>query len=161
VAQAGPVPPGCTHPIQPKGTGKIAAWLPGVHPQARRERVTAVVALALGCGLRRRELVHITGDRMTSDERGVHVSVPDGPQTVGRTVTVTAAWEQLAGSIGTDLLLARGKTSLEVESLDHMLNTANVTAPLPVVIHRLRNTWLARHIVAGVPLPQLLAQARS
>ncbi len=60
---------------------------------------------------------------------------------------------QLAGSVGTDLLFARGKTSLEVESLDHMLNTANVTAPLPVVIHRQRNTWLARHIVAGVPLP--------
>ncbi len=150
-------------PYTPKETGKIAAWLPGVHPQARRERVSAIVALALGCGLRRRELVHITGDRVTSDEHGVHVSVPAGPKTVERTVTATADWEQtiaqLAASVGTDLLLARGKTSLSVEGLDNVLYTANVTAPVPVVIHRLRNTWLARHIIAGVPLPQLLPQA--
>ena len=55
--------------------------------------MTVLLALTLGAGLRRRDLVTVTGDHVTVDDHGVHVYVPASPSEPQRTVTVARSFE--------------------------------------------------------------------
>ena len=123
------------------------------------------LGLTLGAGLRRRDLVLVTGSLVHHDALGVHVTVPVTDAERSRTVTVARAWEQTvldaAAAAGSNLLIAPDSTSLSVDSLTRTIDTANRTAPAgdEFVIGRARNTWLVRHLAAGTPLNVLMPQA--
>ena len=150
-------------PYTPTDVARIVAWLRGVHPRSRHHRTTAVIALSLGCGLRRHELADVTTGDVTRDQHGVHVAVPPHAHGPERVVTCTAAWEdtlwELREKVDCGLLVAPGRASLQPSNIDRVTNDHRVTSPVPLTIQRLRNTWLARHILAGVPLPHLMEQA--
>lgn len=139
----------------------LVAWAASVRPASRRERLRAVLALGAGCGQRRRDMIVTLGTDVTRDKRGVHVQIGG---TLPRTVTCLAAYEdilwQAARHAGANLLIAPGKPTLAELSLTQSLVTTNAqNPPVPVMIRRLRNTWLAHHLVAGTPLTTLLPAA--
>ena len=149
-------------------SARIALWTSGLRPATRRVRLRISLALAEGAGLRRMDIVLITGKHVTRDDHGVHLVVPgdpDDPEDNGRTVTVTARWEQTvwdaAVLAGPHLLIAPDRTSLTVDAFSGTVDTANRMAPPgdEFTVRRARNTWLARHLLAGTPLPVLMAQA--
>lgn len=156
-----------TTPYTYAETGRMTAWARAVRPYPRRERVQAVIALGLGAGLRSQDMPALTGEMVTRDETGVHVHVPGDPGSPGnrqpRTVTVVGVWENAvwehAQAAGPNLVIARSRSRVEVSNVNLVLRNANQTAPVRVVPRRLRNTWLARHLIAGTPLPVLLPQA--
>lgn len=165
-------------PWDDEQAARIALWTSGLRPAGRRDRLRAVLALTLGAGLRRRDLVEITGRHVTADDQGVRVTVPaitapDGmspfavrmPGDSGRTVTVAAAWEQdvllAADRAGDNLLVAPNRTELNPDTLSRVIERTNRTAPAgdEFAVRRARNTWLVRHMAAGTPLPLLMEQA--
>ncbi len=149
-------------------SARIALWTSGLRPATRRVRLRTSLALAEGAGLRRMDIVRVTGEHVTRDDHGVHLAVPgdpNDPADAGRTVTVTARWEQTvwdaAVLAGAHLLVAPDRTSLTVDAFTSTVDTANRMAPAgdEFTVRRARNTWLARHLLAGTPLPVLMAQA--
>lgn len=151
-------------PYTAKEMQRLHGWSFTAHPAPRRARVQTLIALGAGAGLRRRDAILVRGTDVRRDEHGVHVTVPDGP-TAGssRTITVLATWEnevwaaaQIAGS---DLLLASTQTTLAPEALDRTVGYVNDKSPVLFNIRRLRNTWLATHLMAGTPLPVLMPAA--
>ena len=144
---------------------RVALWTTGLRPVTRRMRMRTCLGLTLGAGLRRRDLVLVTGSLVRHDALGVHVTVPVTDAERSRTVTVARAWEQAvldaAATAGPNLLIAPDSTSLSVDSLTRTIDTANRTAPAgdEFVIGRARNTWLVRHLAAGTPLNVLMPQA--
>lgn len=154
------------HPYSAEDVQRLHGWSFSIHPAPRRERVQAIVALGLGCGLRRRDLVEVRGDSVHRDDSGVHVTVPtDGPFARTEAVTALATWENeiwsAAMSTGAgNLLVARHRQSLTMDALDKTIVYVNHAAPVAFNIRRLRNTWLATHLAAGTPLRVLMAAAR-
>ena len=154
-----------TTPYDDAQAARIALWATGLRPAARRERLRACVALTLGAGLRRRDMVLLRADAVTRDGLGVHVTVPAGGSDPQRTVTVAAAWEQevldAAQRCGGGLLLAPDAARLAVDTLTNSLHNANRLAPAGDEYSptKARNTWIVRHLAAGTPLPLLMAQA--
>lgn len=154
-----------TTPYDDEQAARIALWSTGLRPAARRNRVRDCVALTLGAGLRRRDMVLLREAAVFRDEHGVHVVVPAGTFDPGRTVTVTAAWEQevldVAQRAGSGLMLAPDADFLHVDSVMSGLHNANRLAPAGDEFSptRARNTWLVRHVAAGTPLHLLMAQA--
>lgn len=144
---------------------RVALWTAGLRPRTRRVRMRTCLALTLGAGLRRRDLVLVTGSLVRSDALGVHVTVPATDAEPSRTVTVARAWEQpildAAEAAGPNLLIAPESASLDADTLTGTIDTANKTAPPgdEFVIGRARNTWLVRHLTAGTPLHVLMPQA--
>lgn len=144
---------------------RVALWMTGLRPAGRRLRMRTCLGLTLGAGLRRRDLVLVTGRLVRADDLGVHVTVPVTDAEPSRTVTVARAWEQTiigaAAAAGSNLLIAPDRSSLFVDTLTGTIDTANKTAPVgdEFVIGRARNTWLLRHLVAGTPLNVLMPQA--
>lgn len=153
-----------TVPYTYEQTGQMTAWARALRPYPRRERVQAVIALGLGAGLRPRDMLDVTGTSVLRDDHGVHLPLT-GPVGLGapRTVTVTAAWEDAvwehAQASGPKLLVARNRAPVQAETISSTLLVASRGAPVPVTVRRLRNTWLARHLAAGTPLPLLMEQA--
>ena len=144
---------------------RVALWTAGLRPRTRQQRMRTCLALTLGAGLRRRDLVLVTGTLVRNDALGVHVTVPVTDAEPSRTVTVARAWErtvlEAAATAGEHLLIAPASASLGVDTLTGTIDTANETAPAgdEFVIGRARNTWLVRHLTAGTPLHVLMAQA--
>lgn len=152
---------------------RVAQWTSGLRPRTRQDRTRVLLALALGAGLRRRDM-GVTGQHVRQDSHGVHVSVPvglDKDRTVtgsartDRVVTVAAAWEQevlgAADRAGDCLLVAPTRRSVQLDNLTASVTKANLHAPAgdEFTMTRARNTWLVRHLAAGTPLPLLMAQA--
>ena len=144
---------------------RVALWTSGSRPAARRHRLRTSLALSLGAGLNRRDIVVVTGGHVTRDDLGVRVTVPASDTNPGRTVTVTAAWEQevllAARRAGNNLLVAPDRTGLLVNTLTGTIDTANKVAPHgdELSLTKARNTWIVRHLAAGTPLPVLMANA--
>lgn len=139
----------------------LIAWAAGTRPATRRDRLRAVIALGAGCGERRRDMCITRGSDVTRDRDGVHVQIGG---TLPRTVTCLDAYEDIlwgcAQAAGNGLLIAPDKTWLDEDALSNTLATANEQRPpVPVVIKRLRNTWLAHHLVGGTPLTALMPAA--
>lgn len=151
-------------PYTAKEMQRLHGWSFTAHPAPKRARVQSLIAVGAGAGLRRRDAVLVRGTDVRRDERGVHLTVPDGP-TPGssRTITVLATWEDevwaAAKTAGSNLLLAPTQTTLMPEALDRTVGYVNDKSPVPFNIRRLRNTWLAIHLMAGTPLPVLLPAA--
>lgn len=139
----------------------MVAWAAGTRPASRRNRLRAVIALGAGVGERRRDMCITRGSDVIRDRHGVHVNIGG---TLPRTVTCLAAYEEIlwehAQAAGNGLIIAPDKTWLDEDALSNTLATANEQRPpVPVVIMRLRNTWLAHHLVGGTPLTALLPAA--
>lgn len=152
---------------------RVAQWTSGLRPRTRQDRTRVLLALALGAGLRRRDM-GVTGQHVRQDEHGVHLSVPvgggerrsvTGSAPVDRVVTVAAAWEKevllAAERAGSNLLVAPTRQSMQLDCLTGMVIKANGFAPAgdEFTLTRARNTWLVRHLAAGTPLPLLMKQA--
>ena len=153
-----------TEPWTQAEAAAVILWVNGLRPRTRQERMTTLLALTLGAGLRRRDIVTITGDDVTVDDHGVHVFVPASPSEPERTVTVSAAFEPevtaAATRAGSNLLVAPDKPTLVADTLTQTIDTANASAPgTSFSIRRARNTWLCRHLLGGTPLPILMRHA--
>ena len=153
-----------TEPWTEPEAAEVVLWVTGLRPRTRKERMTTLLALTLGAGQRRRDLVTVTGDHVTVDAHGVHVTVPASPSEPERTVTVARSFEAevvaAADRAGSNLLLAPDRTTLGVDTLTRSIDTANASAPgVTYSIRRARNTWLCRHLLAGTPLPVLMQHA--
>lgn len=154
-----------TTPWDDAQLARIALWTTGLRPAARRHRLRACLALTVGAGMRRRDLVLLRADAVLHDALGVHVAVPAQGSNPGRTVTVAAAWEQevlaVAERAGDGLLVISDSDALSVDALTNTLWNANRLAPAGDEFSptRARNTWLVRHLATGTPLPLLMEQA--
>ncbi len=139
----------------------LVAWSASIRPETRHDRVRAVLALGAGCGQRRRDMVVTRGTDVTRDADGVHVQIGG---TLPRTVTCLAVYEGMlwraAERAGDNLLVSPWSQTLSEDTLTGGLNSVNAQRPpVPVMIRRLRNTWLAHHLVSGTPLRVLLPAA--
>jgi len=144
---------------------RVTLWTTGLRPATRRLRMRTLCGTTLGGGLRRRDVVLVTGEMVRVNDLGVHMTVPATDAEPSRIVTVARAWEQTivdaAAVAGSNLLIAPDRSSLSVDTLTRTIDTANQTAPVgdEFVIGRARNTWLLRHLAAGTPLNVLMPQA--
>lgn len=145
---------------------RVALWTSGARPRPRRDRLRVCLALSLGAGLNRRDLLVARGGHVESDGHGVRVVLPPTENDLGRTVTVAAAWEKevlLAADRAGDanLLIAPDRDRLDGSTLTNSIRRANQHAPAgdEFTSLRARNTWLVRHLAAGTPLPLLMEQA--
>lgn len=61
---------------------------------------------------------------------------------------------------GNNLVVAPDKPTLaELSLTQSIIKTNEQRPPVPIMVRRLRNTWLAHHLVAGTPLQALLPAA--
>jgi hypothetical protein len=143
------------------------AWSRGLRPTTQRQRVQGTLALCLGTGARRHDLSEVRPDSIVRDQQGVHVTFQPSSRSSEkpRTVTCTEAWEdrlwQIAQTTPADhLLISPWRTAMpDLGSYDRSLRDAAIKAPAALNPHRLRHTWLTRHLLAGTPLPILMPAA--
>lgn len=140
----------------------MLAWCGGLRPPSRRSRAEATILLGLGIGARRRDAAVLTGTDFTRISDGtVQVDVRGISP---RRVTVLARFEDdlwnAAQHAGPNLLVAPKASSLSENRYQQALNQINeLSPPVPIMLRRLRNTWLSWHLAAGTPLPVLLPAA--
>lgn len=174
---SGPVEATVTRPLthgeatDPHTATEVATlwvWAQGLRPASRRDRIVAVLVLALGCGLRASELVHVTPESITVDEHGVHVTVPATVDSrVVRVVTCDRVWEdrllEVAANTepGHPLTSPWRETAATPRGLQNALRSAQDTdEPSAWFSNRsLRNTWLVQRLIEGTPIPTLLEAA--
>jgi integrase len=158
-------PPISAHDVlRPYETNEITdlrTWALGLRPASRRARLNAFLDLGLGIGVRRREITGVHGTDVTKDDNGVHVRVGG---TFARRVTCSAAHEAnlwaSAQAAGENLLLSPTRTTLHEGTVQHGLNQLNgLRPPAPIMLRRLRNTWLIQHMLSGTNLAVLLPAA--
>jgi hypothetical protein len=158
---SGPVTPAVTGPLKtgeaidphtPTEVATLWVWAQGLRPATRRERITGVLVLGLGCGLRASELINVYPESVSFDEDGAHVVVVGGNGP--RVVTCDRVWEDrlaelvatvepghpLTSPWRTDLATARG--------LQNALASAQ---------HK--DTWLVQRLTEGTPVPTLMDAA--
>jgi len=143
------------------------AWSRGVRPLTRRQRVQGTLALCLGTGARRIDLAETRGHDIVRNDAGVHVTFHPNTRSgvQQRTVTCTQAWEDrlwhIAQTTQPDhLIIAPWRTKMtNLGAYDKSLHDAALQAPFALNPHRLRHTWLIRHLFAGTPLPILMPAA--
>lgn len=144
---------------------RVALWTTGLRPAARRNRLRAALALTLGAGLRRRDLVLVTTAHVVRTDLGVQVTVPAKDNDPGRTVTCTASWEQAvldaSDRAAGGLLVAPDRERLSVQAFTNTVDNANKFAAGgdEFSATKARNTWLVRHLTAGTPVPLLMEQS--
>lgn len=141
-------------------------WATRLGRDTTRLRLTAVLALGLGCGLTRREQMLLTREHVTRDRHGVQVQVTDPGSGAVRPVTCRATWEdrlwEVVEAVAPGHYLLTPWTTHQVTGnvIDQTLARAETySAPLWWSITRLRNTWLVHHLTVGTPLPVLLTAA--
>jgi integrase len=136
-------------------------WAKTLSVKKRVKRMTAFIALGLGCGLTGGELARAVREDAVIDADGaVHVTVTNTKGT--RTVTCVAHWEERLADIVRavepgHLLTAPWRTDPGPGSSNESVRRAMVKNP-PVVFNsiRLRNTWLCWHLQHGTPLKELM-----
>lgn len=154
--------------VEPHTETEVATlwvWANGLRPATRRDRAVASLVLALGCGLRARELTVVTREDVVIDSDGVHVSVVTERGT--RSVTCDRAWEDRlialvdAAVEGCPLTSPWRDTPTTGKMLQTTLAQAQHTYEPPVwfSVTSLRNTWMLRHLRRGTQIPVLLAAA--
>lgn len=151
-------------PVEPLTDAEQAdlwVWAKTLSVKKRVKRMTAYLALGLGCGLTGGELARATRDDVVIDDDGaVHVTVVSAKST--RTVTCLAHWEERLADIVRavepgHLLTAPWRTEPGHGSSNESVRRAMAKNP-PVVVNsiRLRNTWLCWHLAHGTPLKELM-----
>jgi hypothetical protein len=120
----------------------------------------AVLALGLGCGLDCSDLGWVRGVDIRSTTTGVDVFV-GGRRT--RAVTCLSRYESqltgLAFVAGDHLLIGGsmlGRHNVTSVTLGRLLLDTSLT---PLVVSRLRSTWLVAHLIANTPLPLVMRAA--
>ncbi|MCK5927960.1 MAG: hypothetical protein KAG80_07175 [Nocardioides sp.] len=151
-------------PLTPQEQADLWVWAKTLSVKKRAQRLTAFLALGLGCGLTGGELVRASRDHVTLDADGaVHVTITSNKST--RTVTCLSHWEtRLADIVRAvepgHMLLAPWRTDTGHGSSNESVRRAMLKNP-PVVFNsiRLRNTWLCWHLAHGTPLKELMQAA--
>ncbi len=136
----------------------LRAWVYGQPSQARRVQADRLLSLGLGAGLTAAEIAATSVDDLHVDDVGVLISVR-GPRT--REVPVLADWsgplKQVAENpncTGYVLLPSRKR----IRNLISNFANSGSGEPGPNS-HRMRSTWIVRHLIAGVPVRGLLKAA--
>lgn len=151
-------------PLSPEEQADLWVWAKTLSVKKRAKRISAFLALGLGCGLTGGELVRATRDDVIIDADGaVHLKVVSAKST--RWVTCLSHWEGRLASIVGDvqtghLLTAPWRTTPGHNPSNESVRRAMAKNP-PVVFNsiRLRNTWLCWHLAHGTPLKELMQAA--
>lgn len=131
---------------------EIRRWAEGQFSDDTRRSATAIAALGLGCGLSATELMQVRG-------RDV-VVLSDGLMGVcvnGRTVPVTAEWDDELRELGTgdpaEHLIRPRRTRRDGKACTNTI--FELGDPRPST-QRMRATWLLAHVDAGTHIPTLI-----
>ncbi len=126
----------------------------------RKASLTAVLALGLGCGLDCSDLGWVRGIDVYPTAEGIKVAV-GGRR--ARSVLCLSRYEErlaeLAAIAADDLLIggsALGRHNVTSVTLGRLLKDSSVP---PLVVSRLRSTWLVSHLAANTPLPLIMRAA--
>ncbi len=126
----------------------------------RRTSLMAVLTLGLGCGLDCSDLGWVRGVDVRTTDDGVQVKV--GGRRARQVVCLSrheARLADLAAVAGEDLLIGGsvlGRRNVTSVTLGRLLQDKSVP---PLVVSRLRSTWLASHLAANTPLPLIMRAA--
>ncbi|QSR29127.1 hypothetical protein CFI00_01150 [Nocardioides sp. S5] len=148
-------------PLSDADQADLWVWAKTLSVKKRVKRMTAFLALGLGCGLTGGELTRVKRDDVVIDEDGaVHVTVTSPKST--RTVTCLSHWERRLADIVLavepgHILTAPWRTEPGLHSSNESVRRAMAKNP-PVLMNstRLRNTWLCWHLANGTPLKELM-----
>lgn len=140
---------------------ELRSWARGQINAERRRDGQTLLSLGLGAGLSAREIKTLRIADITVDDDGVLIRVPgDRP----RDVPVLATWEdhlaeQVANADPDELVFAPGRTT--PSSRNSITNFVARTSGnhLKPNSHRLRATWIIRHLACGTPLIPLMEAA--
>lgn len=146
---------------------EAALWSFGqvMRPVTRQHRYRALLALTFGLGAPRRDVTGVRPEHVRVDADGVHVLLGNTDADSLREVTCLAAWEpDLLGVV--DLtphgrpIVAPDRVDAHIKfQIDAAVQKVNaMRPPVPFMMTRARNTWIARHLALGTPL-RLLMQA--
>ncbi|MBB3042495.1 hypothetical protein [Nocardioides soli] len=141
-------------------------WACGTRPAQRRGRMVAVVALGLAFGPTTSELLGLTPKDFACDDRGLHVALTTNDDET-RTVTCRREWEDRVAALlevtpPSHFMTTPWRDTRVTDATHHVvLGQAQELYTPPVYFNStsLRNTWLVRHMEAGVPLPSLMKAA--
>jgi len=135
--------------------------LAGAQPtKGRRDSLMSVLVLGLGCGLDCADLGWVRGFDVRQTEEGVEVAV--GGRRPRRVVCLSRYEDRLADlapAAGQNLLIGGsvlGRHNVSSVTLGRLLRDTSVP---PLVVSRLRSTWLTAHLAANTPLPLLMTAA--
>lgn len=151
-------------PLSTEQQADLWVWAKTLSVKKRAKRMTAMLALGLGCGLTGGELPRVVREDVTIDADGsVHVTVTSTKST--RTVTCLAQWEARLAAIVRDVqpghfVLTPWRT--EAGNYPHNESVRRAMAKNPPAVFnsiRLRNTWLCWHLAHGTPLKELMQSA--
>ena len=142
---------------------EVASYFRTVEAQptkGRRDSLMAVLLLGLGCGLDCGDLGWVRGVDVQTTDNGVEVAV--GGRRSRRVVCLSRYEDWLA-----DLAPAAGQNLLIGGSVVERHNVTSVTlgrllkdmSVPPLVVSRLRSTWLTSHLKANTPLPLIMRAA--
>lgn len=155
-----------TEPLTRAEQADLWVWAKTLSVKKRAKRMTALLALGLGCGLTGGELARAKREDAVIDEDGsVHVTVVSSKST--RTVTCLAHWEGRLADIvrGVEpgrLLTAPWRDEANPDTSSHTESVRRAMAKNPPAVFnstRLRNTWLCWHLEHGTPLKELMQAA--
>jgi len=128
--------------------------------QGRRDSLMAVLSLGLGCGLDCSDLGWVRGVDVQTTDDGVEVTV-GGRRS--RVVVCLSRYEDrladMAPAAGQNLLIGGsvlGRHNVTSVTLGRLLQDRSVP---PLVVSRLRSTWLTAHLAANTPLAVIMRAA--
>ncbi len=142
---------------------EVAAYFSNAEAQpteGRRNSLLAVLNLALGCGLGCGDLGWVRGIDIVRTDDGVEVAV--GGRRARKVVCLSRYEDRLATLAATsegNLLIGGstlGRHNVTSVTLGRLLQDTSIP---PLVVSRLRSTWLTAHIAATTPLPLIMRAA--
>ncbi|MGL6236126.1 MAG: hypothetical protein ACRC20_12370 [Segniliparus sp.] len=155
-----PLPPIAKSPVAaPYTTAEQAAlrsWARGGRTTYRREQSALLLALGIGAGLTRADVEHLLVKHVTVDQDGVLIDIVGGRHP--RMVPMLRDWEQAVVDVvnsgrdpDTYLVLPRAKSRSKNLTNTHKVYGAGAPSTI-----RMRATWMAAHLVNGVPIKAFL-----
>ena len=165
--------PGALLPLTRQQEADLWVWSEGLRPKTVRARIQAVIVTGLGVGARRRDFVCVRALDVSRDEHGVHVAFPATTLTgnsrfPARTTTCLEAWEDrlwdLAQSMPPRCYLSAPWRTTQPDrrvidaTMRNVMRNEAACPPVDFSSESLRNTWIVRHLEAGIPPKLLMAQ---
>lgn len=154
-------------PLTGQEQADLWLWSRQIPSHRQRARISASVALGLGCGLTYAEEGHVYREDVTRDLAGAHVTVRAGRNGKDRTVTCLRAWEGRLWELVKDvpaghLVGSPWRTTPQTKNAYAQMVAATkrgYPSPVEWSHQRARRTWLATHMAAGTPFNVLLTAA--
>ncbi|WP_234986705.1 hypothetical protein [Demequina sp. NBRC 110055] len=150
---------------RPYSDAEVAAfrvWARSQPSQHRREQATILLSLGFGAGLTTSEIIALTHHDIKVDDYGVLLNV-EGRR--ARQVQVSAGWEQrlrdtaATASLRNDFVFCPGRrTRANPRMVAAFVEDCTKDVAL-LNTQRMRATWLAAHLTAGVPPKVVIAAA--